>query len=264
MTSRTRTNRLRETVESGNVALGVLDGFYHPAVVEICGDLGLDFVWHDFEHAGPSPWDAEALENLLRAADATGTELLVRLPVTEPALARKVLDAGVRNVFFSRVRSAEELRAAVEATRFEYDGEPGQRGLASPRASRWGLADDYPGTEDREVFVGVTLENPEAIDDLDEILSVPELGFVFIGPYDLSVAHGHPGEVAHPDVQRAVETIRERSLDADVTVGGLGFGMDDVNEKAEEGYRIINVGSTPAAVSEMVSSRLEAFEGERS
>ncbi|WP_101294236.1 HpcH/HpaI aldolase family protein [Halegenticoccus soli] len=258
-----RTNALRETVESGDVALGVLDGFYSPTTVELCGELGLDFVWHDFEHAGPSPWDAEAIEALLRAADATGTELLVRLPKAEPALARKALDAGVRNVFFSRVETADELREAVRATRFRYDGDPGQRGLAAPRASRWGLADDYATVEDREIFVGVTVENPSALDALDEILAVPELGFVFIGPYDLSVAYGHPGEVDHPDVQEAVETIRERSLEAGVTVGGLGFGMDDVNEKAERGYQILNVGSSIAAVSEMVSSRLEAFEGDR-
>ncbi|WP_224270060.1 HpcH/HpaI aldolase family protein [Haloprofundus salinisoli] len=258
-----RTNALRETVESGGVALGVLDSLYSPDVVELCGDLGVDFVWQDLEHAGPSPWDATTLSNLLRAADATDTELLVRIPVTEPALMRKVLDAGVRNVFLSRVQSAAELRETVRAARFEYDGEPGQRGLAAPRASRWGLADDYPATEDEEIFVGVTVENQRAVDEIDEILSVPELGFVFVGPYDLSVDTGHPGEVDHEEVQARVETIRDATLDSDVALGGLGFGMDDVNDKVDQGYQILNVGSTMAGVSEMVSSRLDAFEGER-
>jgi len=64
-----RTNGLRETVEAGDVALGVLDSTYSPNLVELYGDLGMDFVWIDLEHGGPSPRDGDALENLLRAAE---------------------------------------------------------------------------------------------------------------------------------------------------------------------------------------------------
>jgi 2-dehydro-3-deoxyglucarate aldolase len=262
MTNSIRENALRAAVENGEVALGILDSLYSPTAVELCGELGVDFVWHDFEHGGPSPWDAETLAGLLRAAELTETELLVRIPVTEPALVRKVLDAGVRNLFLSRVKTAGEVREAVEAARFEYDGEPGERGLATPRASRWGLADDYVGVEDRETFVGVTIENETAVENLEDILAVPELGFVFVGPFDLSVSLGHPGEVDHPDVQETVESIRETALDAGVAVGGLGFGMDDVNEKAEKGYQILHVGSTTGFLAEGVRSRLDAFEEE--
>lgn len=260
MTASPRTNRLREQLDAGDVALGVLDSTYSPPLVELYGELGLDFVWLDFEHGGPSPWDAETIEGLLRAAELTGTELLVRLPVTEPALVRKVLDAGVRNVFLSRVDTAEEVRQAVRAARFQYDGNPGRRGLANPRASRWGLADDYAATEDEEIVVGVTIESEVAIDDLDAILDVPDLGFVFIGPLDLSVALGHPGDVDHPDVQEAVETVREAAVDAGVPVGGLGFGMDDVNEKAQNSYQILNLGSTTGALQSTVTGWLDEYD----
>lgn len=174
---------------------------------------------------------------------------------------RKALDAGVRNVFISRVDTADEVRRAVRAARFQYDDEPGERGLASPRARRWGLADDYTETEDEEVLVGVTIESETAIDNLDEILSVPELGFVFIGLLDLSVAVSHPGKLDHPDVQEAVETVDTASLDAGIPVGGLGFGMDDVNEKANDGYQILNLGSTTGALKGVVSSWFDAYQG---
>ncbi|CQH62153.1 HpcH/HpaI aldolase family protein [Halobacterium hubeiense] len=253
------TNQLRERVEDGGVAVGVLDSTYSPTLVEFYGDLGVDFVWLDFEHGGPDPWDGPTVENLLRAADRSDVELLVRLPDTDPTLVRKALDLGVRNVFLPRVETAAEIEAAVKSARFEYDGEPGNRGLGSPRARRWGLRENYVAVEDRETMVGTTIETREAVENIDEILAVPELGFVFLGPLDLSVAYGHPGEFDHPEVQDAVETVRAAAVDAGVPVGGLAFGMDDAAAKAENGYQILNLGSTTGALKEVVTGWLDEF-----
>jgi 2-dehydro-3-deoxyglucarate aldolase len=259
MGSAPRSNALRESLDGDDVALGVLESAYSPALVECYGELGVDFVWIDLEHAGPSPWDGERLEHLLRAADVGGTELLVRLPEPDPGLIRKALDAGVRNLFVSRIETAEETRRAVEAARFRYDGGPGKRGFANPRASRWGLADDYVETEDEEIIVGVTIENETAVENLESILDVPELGFVFAGPLDLAVELGHPGEPTHEAVEERIETILETTLETDVALGGLGFGMDDVNEKAEAGYDMLNLGSTTGALQATVQSWFDEY-----
>jgi 2-dehydro-3-deoxyglucarate aldolase len=257
------TNELPGTLREGDVALGVLDSTYSPTVMEFCGELGLDFVWLDLEHGGPDPWHAGSLERLLLAAERTGIDPLVRLPDTDPTLVRKALDLGVRNVFLPRVESAAEVQRAVRSARFRYDGGPGDRGLAAPRARRWGLADDYVETEDEQTLVGTTIETIEAVEAIDEILQVPELGFVFIGPFDLSVSLGHPGDLDNPDVEAAIEKVRSSAVDAGVPVGGLGFGMDDVNEKASNGYQILHLGSTTGALQQVVGEWLDAFEGER-
>lgn len=253
-------NDLAAILDGGDVALGILDNTYSPTLVEFYGELDFDFVWIDLEHGGPDPWNASQLEDLLRAAERTDVELLVRLPDTDPTLVRKALDLGVRNVFLPRVETAEEVRDAVRSARFSYDDSPGDRGLASPRARRWGLADDYIATEDEETLVGVTIETEGSIENLDEILSVPELGFVFIGPLDLSVSLGSPGEFDHPDVREAVETVRSKAVDAGVPVAGLGFGMDDVAEKATNGYQMVNLGSTTGALQRTVTSWFDAYE----
>jgi 2-dehydro-3-deoxyglucarate aldolase len=255
------TETLRGRLESGTVALGVLDNTYSPTVIELCGELGLDFVWVDLEHGGPSPWDAGALEGFARAAERAGTELLVRVPTGEPALVRKTLDAGVRNVFLARVEDAAEVRRAVRASRFRLDDGPGERGLASPRASRWGLRDGYVEREDREATVGVTIENRHAVDDIEGILDVEGLGFVFVGPFDLSVSVGHPGELDHADVRDAEARVLEAATEAGVPVGGLGFGMDDVNEKARAGYQLLNLGTATGAIRAAVEGWQEAYDG---
>ncbi|WP_115865742.1 HpcH/HpaI aldolase family protein [Halorussus litoreus] len=257
-----RTNDLQRTLDDGGVALGVLDSAYSPTLVEFYAELGVDFVWIDLEHGGPSPWDGDRLDDLLRATNGTETELLVRLPEPDPGLVRKALDAGVRNAFVSRVETAEEAQKAIRASRFRYDGDAGGRGFANPRASRWGTTDDYASTEDEETLVGATIESETAVGNLEDILDVSELGFVFVGPLDLAVSLGHPGEPDHPDVQDAVEEIRTKSLDASVPVGGLGFGMDDVNEKADAGYQMLNLGSTTGALQQVVTSWVDDFEGD--
>jgi len=131
-----------------------------------------------------------------------------------------------------------------------------------PRRGRLagGLADEYVTTEDRETLVGVTVETEASVENLDDILAVPELGFVFIGPFDLSVSLGYPGEIDHPKVREAVETVRSKAVDADVPVGGLGFGMDDVNEKAGNGYHQMNLGSTTGALKQTVTGWFDAYE----
>lgn len=257
------TNGLAATFEGDGVALGVLDNTYSPTLVEFYGELDLDFVWIDLEHGGPDPWDATLMEDLLRAAERTDIELLLRLPDTDPTLVRKALDLGARNVFLPRVETATEVREAVKSARFRYDDGPGDRGLGSPRASRWGLVDDYTTVEDRETLVGVTVETEASLENLDDILAVPELGFVFVGPLDLSVSLGHPGEIDHPDVQEAVETVRSKAVDAGVPVAGLGFGIDDVNEKAANGYDMLNLGSTTGALKGVVTDWFDAYTGER-
>jgi 2-dehydro-3-deoxyglucarate aldolase len=255
-------NSLRATIENDGVVYGARASTFSPTVIEVYGELGVDFVWLDFEHMGPSPYDSRVFEDLTRAAEAGGTELFVRIPSGDPPLIRKVLDAGVRNILIPRVDSAEEVREAVEATRFVYDGEPGERGKASGRSSNWGAAEDYVSTEDQEVCLGVMIEKTTAVDDLEEILAVPELGFVFIGPSDLSVQMGRPANKTHPEVSAQIEEIRERCLDANVPLGGIRNDPESIAKAEEQGYQILRVGGDLDSIKDTLGNRLAAVCGD--
>jgi len=103
-------NGFRRALEAGETVLGASAATFSPTVIETLGAVGLDFVWLDFEHGGPSPWDATVFEELTRAAEAGDIELLVRLPKPDPPLVRKVLDAGVRTILIPRVETPLRLR----------------------------------------------------------------------------------------------------------------------------------------------------------
>jgi 2-dehydro-3-deoxyglucarate aldolase len=240
-------NGVTELFEAGEVAYGGVAATASPKVVEAFGDLGLDFVWVDLEHAGPSPWDADVLGDLTRAAEAGGTDLLVRIPKPDPPMVRKVLDAGVRNLMVPRVETAAEVRRAVEAAHYRYDDGVGDRGLAGARSDAWGAVEDYTRREDDAVLVGATIENPTAVENIEDILSVPELGFVFIGFEDLSMSLGHPREFEHPEVQRHAETVRQSALDAGVPPGRACMDEGDPERLPEEGFQLLNLASELAA-----------------
>lgn len=256
-------NSLRSTLESGNIAFGAQTVTHQPSIVEVYGDVGLDFVWIDFEHIGPAPYNGNYFEDLTRAADVSGTELLVRLPQSDPALIRKTLDAGVRNVLIPRIETADEVRRSVEASRFSYDGAVGERGIAASRASSWGdnLDDDYVRTEDQHTSVGVMIENETAVDNLDEILQVPELGFIMIGPADLSVSLGHPLEFDNPKVASAIDGIKQACKKHDVPIGMITSSKEETKEAVADGVQLIRINSGEiGAIRSQLTEQLDQLE----
>lgn len=253
---------MRAALEAGEPTFGVQVATASEAVIEVCGAMGLDYVWIDVEHKGISPYDGDAMERRARAAELAGTELLVRLPGTDPDVIRKVLDAGVRNVLVSRVESADEVRRAVEAARFTYEGEPGQRGSAFARANRYGNGPgDYAERADRTVCVGAMIENDAAVGNADGILSVPELGFVRIGPGDLSVSLGNPMEKFHPAVEDRIRVVEERASEHGVPIG-RGFGdAEAVRDAVERGYQLITIGRDIDAFRSVIAERFDRVRG---
>lgn len=252
-----QSNSFREQVESGNAVYGARSSLFSPTIIEIYGELGFDFVWLDFEHMGPSPYDSTVFEELTRAAEVADIELFVRLPSGYPPLVRKVLDAGVRNILIPRVDTADEIRAAVKASQFVYEGEPGERGMASGRSRTWGFADDYVATEDEEVYIGAMIEKTTAIDELEEILSVPELGFVFIGPSDLSVQMGHPTNKNHSDVTEQIAEIETACRSAGIPMGKIENDPANIEKAVEDGYQIIRMGGDLSSIRSTLGERLD-------
>ena len=250
----TRTNHLHTALHEGTVAVGASCGLYSPTAIEVLGERDLDFLFVDFEHNGPSIWDTLTIEEYVRAADHAGVELVARLPSSiegnHAPMIRKVLDAGVNNVVLPRVETASEVRAAVEATRFRYDGAPGERGVGAARGSQWGyeIGPNWIDEEDSTVACGIMIETKSAVENIEEIVSIPELGFVFIGSMDLSVALGVPTETEHPRFVEATESIRAACRNAGIPCGQLGAPTTNPVDLVEKGDLLVRVGSDVGAI----------------
>lgn len=252
-------NGLRRALERDETVFGASAETFSPTAIETFGDIGLDFVWLDFEHGGPSPYDSTALEDLTRAAETSDIELLVRLPAPDPPLVRKVLDAGVRTVLLPRIETAAQLRPAVKAAYFGYDGDVGDRGVGVARSGTWaGYVDSFIDGEDDEILVGTMIENERAVENIEEILAVPHLGFAFVGPADLamSMSGGDPLEKSPEAVQAAIDRTLEACLAADVPAGRIRNDVDEARAAAEAGYQILRVGGDVSAMRSTLGERL--------
>jgi 2-keto-3-deoxy-L-rhamnonate aldolase RhmA len=258
------TNHIRERFEHGERALGARVETFSPILVEVYGQLGFDFAWLDFEHGGPSPYDSTAFEPLVGAAERSDIELLIRPPSGDPPLIHKILDTGVRSVLIPRVETAEEVRETVRAAHFTYDRAAGGRGWgrgASHPTGEVSNTDEFIEREDESVLVGVMIEHRRAVENIDDILSVPELGFAFIGANDLSISLGFPRETDHPEVRDAIETVESACIDADVPLGAPRHDTDAAKAALEAGYRILRVGDEVGAVRDALGTRLDALQG---
>lgn len=252
-----RVNPFRTIPEETGHLVGTRCLTFSHSMIEAYGELGLEFVWLDYEHMGKSPYDSEALEQFVRTAEVSDVELLVRVPRSDPSLIRKVLDTGVRNILVPRVRSPTEVRQIIEASKFTYNGEPGKRGMSSGRARKWGLSSSraaYAKQEDQTVCVGVIVETEAAINQIEEIVSTPELGFVFVGPGDLSVQLGVLGDPDSEVVDAWETKVRDMCQQHGVPIGCTVGSPEAVKQKREEGYQIIRIGDEIRAVERFFES----------
>ena len=207
-----------------------------PAVAEIMADAGFDWLVIDLEHTAITIGEAE---NLIRTVDLKGLPALVRVSANDPVQIKRVLDAGAHGVLVPSVNSVAEAQAAVSATRYPPSG---TRGVGLSRAQGYGPRfKEYVEQMSDGVIVIAQIEHVTAIEQLDEILSVPGIDATIIGPYDLSGSVGRPGELEHPDV---IDLLRRYEEASRVAEKAMGYHVIDPTaeallEKVEAGYTFL-------------------------
>jgi len=231
-----RPNEVKRKLQLGEPVIGCFVGFPSAEAVEICGYAGYDFVMIDAEHG---PMTTESVYHMILAAEVSGTTPLVRVPENEPPTILRHLDIGAAGVMVPQVNSADEARAAVQATKYHPHG---RRGLAGVRASRFGIGQtlrEYTEFSNRETLVIVQIENIAGVDRVPEILQVPGIDVLFVGPSDLSQSMGYPGQLTHPDVLATMARIRQMASGTGVALGMITGSAEDTNHLLEQGYRMI-------------------------
>jgi 2-keto-3-deoxy-L-rhamnonate aldolase RhmA len=197
-------NRLKEALERGRVSVGTGIYSFSPAMVEIAGYAGLDFVYIDTEH---TPVDWQSLENLVRAAEVSGVTPIVRPEENDASFIRKCLEIGAQGVMVPHVGSGEEAERVVRAVRFPPEGIRGAAGLV--RSARYRVEDwpEYMRSSNRESMVIVMIEDNRGIENLADILSVNGIDAVCVGFTDLSISLGLKGDTRHPLVEEAFDKV---------------------------------------------------------
>lgn len=198
MTARTP---LPRRLSEGPAVLATFSAIAAPEVVELIGLAGFDAVILDTEHG---PYSIADLSRLILAARAAGIYAIARVRANDAALIGGVLDAGADGVLVPQIGSADAARAAVSAARFAPDGSRGANPFV--RAAGYGSRANWFAVANQETAVLLMIEGAGGLAALPEILDIPALTGIFLGPVDLSHALGVPGETGHPLVLAKMET----------------------------------------------------------
>ena len=223
---------------SAGALFGTFSKTEDPAMVEAMGYAGMDFIVLDLEH-GPN--SIRSLQNLLRAAELSGTTPIVRVRAGEPGLIGEVLDVGAAGVQVPHIRSAEDVRTALRHARFSPLGERGVCRFV--RAARYSAVERSEYFEDsNRALVVLQVEGKEGIERLPEIAGEPGVDVLFLGPYDLSQSVGVPGQVEHPTVTAAMEQAVRLCRERGVTVGTFVDTLGQARLWMAKGVRYIAYG----------------------
>jgi 2-keto-3-deoxy-L-rhamnonate aldolase RhmA len=244
-------NPVKKSLREGKPVIGITVTIPSPDVALQAARLGFDFLWIDMEH---SQIALETARNMILATNGTATVPFIRVPVNELWTAKRALDAGALGVIFPFVSTPELARQAVAACKYPPLGLRGSGpGLAS---LRWPAPGGYIDFADRNAMVVIIIEQKQAVERIDEIVAVPGIDVVFIGPSDLSYSYGFRGRQT-PEVKEAIAKVLAAGKRHNVPVGRLA-GAADIAGYIKEGFQFFQAASDLAMMAAGARPFLEA------
>jgi 2-dehydro-3-deoxyglucarate aldolase/4-hydroxy-2-oxoheptanedioate aldolase len=185
----------------------------------------------------------------------------VRAPWNDFVIVKRILDAGAYGLIIPYVSTAAEAQAAVRAAKYPPEG---IRGIAgSTRAAHYGCNSlEYFDTANRDVFVFVQIETPEAVKNIEDILSVPGVDGIFIGPMDLATTHGYRGKPGTPAMLEIIRGLETKIKAAGKALATVCNDFADAKAKYDRGYNMITLISDTVALAKTAREEAGKFKKE--
>ena len=229
---------LRERVRAGESTRGTFLNLGSTGAAEVCALAGFDWLLVDLEHGAGGE---DGLVSQLLAGAAHGVPILARVESPERIRVGHVLDLGAAGVMFPRLDTPDQVREAINHLWYPPQGD---RGVAGYNRARQFGGDGLANESVNAALLGVVqIETAPALENVSEIASIPGVDVLFVGPSDLSMALGIPGQFDHPTLLTAFDEVIGAARDAGIGAGILAVTPDRVGALASRGFTFIGVGS---------------------
>ena len=251
-----RANRLRTLWNSGGAAVNGWLAIPNSFATETMAHQGWDTLTVDMQHGVN---DYQAMVTLLQAISTTDTVPVVRVPWLEPGILMKSLDAGAYAVICPMVNTREDAQKLVAWTSY---APRGTRSFGPVRALLYAGA-DYPQHANDTIVRFAMIETAQALDNLDDILSVEGLDAVYIGPSDLSLSLGCTPTMddLDPKAAQAVDHILARAKAHGRVAGIHNTAPETALARIAKGFQFVTVSSDArlmAAGAQQVMAKMRA------
>lgn len=231
-----QTNPFKEKLMSHQLCSVALASWHDGAIEEMCGWAGFDSFLLDCEHGCVG---YGAIVDYVRTCEAAGIVPMLKIGRIDPSEIQRYLDAGIMGLCISNIRTREEAEKAVRAMKYAPLGE---RGISTVRAGRYGIGTtqcDFLAAANKNTALLLMVENRDAVENLEEILSVPGVDSITVGTTDLSADLGHPGDKDHPEVAAAIQKVLDCAKRHHVPVGTALRAGGSVRDEYAKGFTAI-------------------------
>jgi 2-keto-3-deoxy-L-rhamnonate aldolase RhmA len=231
-------NPVKKLLREGKPVVGATITVPSPEVAAQAANMGFDFLWIEMEH---SPITLETARNMILTTRGLKAMPFIRVPVNELWTAKRALDAGSMGVIFPFTSTPELARQAVAACKYPPEGLRGAGpGLAS---FRWPAPEGYYKFANRNVMVIIIIEQARAVDQIEEIASIPGIDVMFIGTNDLSFSLGVGGQQGDPKVQEAIKKVVAAGKKHNIPLGRPAGSAEQVQQFMKEGFLFFQASS---------------------
>jgi 4-hydroxy-2-oxoheptanedioate aldolase len=249
-----RANGVREAWAQGRAVINSWCGIPSSFAAEVMANQGWDSLVVDMQHG---MIDYQIMVTMLQGISTTNVTPMVRVPWNDPAHIQKALDAGAYGIVCPMINNRAEAEKFVGSMRY---APLGYRSSGPIRASLYGGADYHAKANDIVVAFGM-IETREAMENLDEIMSVKGLDAIYIGPSDLSISYGHPPGGDKPDpwmmeaLKKVLDACKRHKVQPGIHCGAASYAKQMI----AMGFTFVTVGGdnrfmtlgAQAAVAEM-------------
>ena len=256
-----RINTTRERLARGEVVYGCgLQVYRAPEIPRAFAAAGFDYVFIDMEHGS---FNLETAHDMIISCKLAGITPIVRVGEVQYTLCARLLDQGAQGIILPRVEDPKVLEEALSWLRFP---PLGIRGFGiNPTMVDYEVRSmpEIIEHQNRETLSVVQFETVRAVEAADELLSLKGFDVMMIGPADLSIALGVPGQFDHPTVIATIDSMIEKCNKHSVVPGIQTRSVAMAKQWAERGMRFIGVAAEHVFLLEKCREAMGALRGSK-
>lgn len=248
---------MKEKIQNREIVLGtMLSEISTPNVVRIMKTAGFEFMIVDCEHGY---FDFSQLSAITSIANGFGMTLIVRVPSISKEFITRVLDMGVDGILVPMVNTVEDARHAVALTKYP---PMGTRGISTTRAHTNYAPPplhEYVEIANKHTIVFVQIESQEGVNNVDEIAAVEGVDALMVGPNDMAMDFGHPGNLEMPDITAAIERVVEAANKVNKPSGIIDSRINFLHKWQQKGMRVFSCGSEVGMMMDCAKKKYKEF-----
>lgn len=246
---------IKKRLQRNELVLGtIISEVRNPNIAYMLAQCGFEFFIIDNEHGS---YNVETITNMVAAARGAGISVIVRIPEITRENILKPLDSGATGLLVPMVNTAEEAKEVIQHAKYPPKGKRGAALRRPHNLYKKVDAAEYVKQANENTFIAVQAETTESIENINEIAALDGVDCIFVGPFDLSISLGIPGQINHPLEVEAIEKVAKACKAHKKIAGILMFDQNLLADWIKKDFRFAVYSSDITMIADAASNAVK-------